>query len=160
VDINKARQGEYTDELPQLRRHVGPHHSCSSSTTRAKLAWAKVFDDEPEPYEEIVVREGFDAWHGSLSGFAYPVPGGLDGTLFQLPYIFRVPAYPSARFWPGSVARPFVPPAPNSNGAPVLNRLWDYTVGNFTPMMLAAWLAGGFAYNLYFASEISLYHPG
>ncbi len=91
--------------------------------------WAKAFDDEPDPYEEIVVQEGYDVWHGSLSGLAYPLHGGLDGTLFQLPYIFRVPAYPSARFWPGSAVRSFG-------------------------------LAGGFAYNLYFASEISQYHPG
>lgn len=160
MDTNKTRQVEYKDEIPQLRHHVGSNHNCCSTTTRTNIAWASGFDDEDEWYEEFVVREGCDAWHAAMSGLAFPVPGGLNGTLFQLPYKFRVPGYPSARVWPGTTARPFLPPAPNANGSPALNVVWDYTIGAFTPIMLAGWLAGSFAYNLFFASEISQYSCG
>ena len=124
-DRNKARQGEYTDEIG-----------------------------------EIVIREGCDAWHIAMSALAFPFGDGLNDTLFQLPYKFRVPPYPSARVWPGNAARPFLPPVPHANGVPALNVVWNYTVGIFTPATLVLWHAGHFAYNLFFSSERCLYSHG
>ena len=154
MDPNKARQGEYKDDIPIFMHYKGNNHTCCSAASRGKVAWAKEFEDENGPYEEIVIREGCDGWLVAMSGLASPLPGGLVGNLWQLPYRFRVPPYPSARVWPGTLARPFFLPALG------LNRVWDYTVGVFTPAQLALWQAGSYVYNLFFSSERCQYTHG
>jgi hypothetical protein len=118
------------------------------------VGWSKRFG---ESTEQIVIREGVDAWLFELDGAATPTPGGFSGNVYQLPPRFVVPLYPTARVWPVSpVGTPFVPPF-----APARDTTWDYVVP--VPVLIAtltAWSVMNNVANLFWNSERSLYVPG